>query len=523
MKRLRNPSLLLAAALQVMPVCRTVCTLPAVGSTFAIVLRWTIGAAVATGAFDGISGASAPVIFTSPTNFTGTVGVPFNYYVTITNNAGDPGAFFVLTNKSGVVSAALYNGNSTTSCMPAGLTFKCYDLNTGGSPQPIYGTISGTPTTPVTNLFVHVLCGFTGQIPAETNIYITIFPATSQAPVISNQPASVTNAADTTATFRVVAGGTAPLAYQWRKNDASLSNGGNISGATTTNLTLTTVSQADAASYTVVITNSVGSITSAVAILTVIDPPAIASPPANRTNAAGTTATFAVSATGTGPLSYQWRKNGVGFSNGGNVSGATTTNLTLTSVSQSDAASYTVAITNSAGSVTSAVATLTVLLPPAITSQPTNQTSSAGTTVAFTVSATGADPLSYQWRFFGTNNLAGATSSSMTLSKIHLADAGDYSVVITNTLGAVTSSVATLNVTVPPPPVITVLPQQGNLFRFSFVPIVGLTNQVWKTNTLGGDSWELFTNIPPPVSASSITITDVIAESLHCYRVSFEP
>ncbi|MEP6664490.1 MAG: immunoglobulin domain-containing protein, partial [Verrucomicrobiota bacterium] len=93
--------------------------------------------------------------------------------------------------------------------------------------------------------------------------------------------------------------------------------------------------------------------------------PGIATQPQSRTNNAGTTATFTVEATGTAPLIYQWKKNDENLSNGGNISGATSATLTLSNVNGSDAANYTTTISNSGGSLDSAVATLTVIVPPA--------------------------------------------------------------------------------------------------------------------------------------------------------------
>jgi len=91
-----------------------------------------------------------------------------------------------------------------------------------------------------------------------------------------------------------------------------------------------------------------------VAVLTVICPPAITKQPSSVTNAVGSTATFTVTATGSAPLSYQWFKAGV------LLSGATKSTLNLTKVTSSNAGSYTVKVTNSAGAATSSVANLTV-------------------------------------------------------------------------------------------------------------------------------------------------------------------
>jgi Immunoglobulin domain len=125
-----------------------------------------------------------------------------------------------------------------------------------------------------------------------------------------------------------------------------------------------------------------------------------------------------------------------------------TTTLTLTNVAQSDAASYTVIVTNSAGSLTSWPAILTVLVPPAITAQPQSRTNYFGTTATFSVSATGTEPLSYQWRKRGTN-LGDRTDVVLTLTNVGRRDNGIYAVLVTNMLDSVLSSNATLLVRVP--------------------------------------------------------------------------
>ena len=146
-----------------------------------------------------------------------------------------------------------------------------------------------------------------------------------------------------------------------------------------------------AGSYTVVVTNTAGSVTSAVAVLTVLVPPSITAQPTNLSVVGGANASFSVTASGTAPLSYQWQFNGAG------LAGATGTSLTLASVQPTNGGSYTVVVTNTAGSVTSAVAVLTVLVPPAITAQPTNLSVVEGANASFSVTASGTEPLSYQW------------------------------------------------------------------------------------------------------------------------------
>jgi len=174
-------------------------------------------------------------------------------------------------------------------------------------------------------------------------------------PTIGTQPKSRTNNFGTTATFTVSSGGSAPLHYQWRKNGATLTDGGIVSGSGANTLTLTGVSGADAAGYDVIVTNSINAVTSTVATLTVIDP-LISASPQGRTVVVGSNTTFNVSAAGTG-LSYQWRMEGT------NISGANAASYTRTAVTLADQGGYAVVVTGTYGSVTSATATLTVVLP----------------------------------------------------------------------------------------------------------------------------------------------------------------
>jgi pectate lyase len=150
-----------------------------------------------------------------------------------------------------------------------------------------------------------------------------------------------------------------------------------------------------------------------------------------------------VVATGTAPLSYQWAKGGAA------IAGATGATLTLAAVSTADAGSYAVTVSNAAGKVTSSPATLTVTaaaVAPAITTQPQAQTVTAGASVTLSVVATGTAPLSYQWAKGGAA-IAGAMGATLTLAGVSAADAGSYTVTVSNSAGKVTSSAAALTVT----------------------------------------------------------------------------
>jgi hypothetical protein len=176
---------------------------------------------------------------------------------------------------------------------------------------------------------------------------------TVTAPAITGQPASQSVPVGTTATFSVTATGTAPLSYQWQKNNA------NIGGATSaTYVTPATVSGDNGATFRVVVTNSAGSATSNSARLTVsVAPvaPTISTQPANQTVTVGQVATFSVIAAGTAPLSYQWQKDNA------NISGATSASYTTpATVSGDSGATFRVVVSNSVTNITSNSATLTV-------------------------------------------------------------------------------------------------------------------------------------------------------------------
>ncbi len=259
-------------------------------------------------------------------------------------------------------------------------------------------------------------------------------------PVVTTQPANQTVAEGQTVVFTVAATGTAPLGYQWQKN------GVNISGATGAAYTTPQTAIADSgATYRCIVSNTAGSVTSSAATLTVnAIPPAITTQPAGQTVTEGETATFTVAASGTAPLSYQWQKNGV------NISGATGLSYTTPPTAFPDSrANYRCVISNTAGSITSSAATLTVnAIPPAVATQPANQTVVVGQTATFNVAATGTVPLNYQWQKNGID-IPGANGTSYTTPPATLSDSGSgFRCVVTNPGGSVSSNEVILTVTI---------------------------------------------------------------------------
>jgi O-glycosyl hydrolase len=468
------------------------------GSTYAVVVSNAVGSVTSNTATLTVSAAAvAPTITTEPANQSVTAGqtaaffvvatgtAPLSYvwqkngvtvggnsasYTTPATTAADNGATFVVvvSNSKGsttstmatlTVNPALVAPSITAQpasvAVTAGQTATFSVVASGTAPlsyqwQKNGAAISGATgtnyTTPATtssdngSTFAVVVSNSAGNVTSSAaTLTVNAVPV---APSITTQPASVTVTAGQTATFSVVAGGTAPLSYQWQKNGAA------ISGGTSSSYTTPATTSADNGStFTVVVSNAAGRVTSSSVTLTVNAAPvapSITTQPASVTVTAGQTATFSVVANGTAPLSYQWQKNGTA------ISGATGAVYTTPATTASDSgATFRVVVSNAGGSVTSSSATLTVnaaLVAPSITTQPTSETVALGQTATFTVAASGTAPLSYQWQKDGTA-ISGATSASYTTPATTSSDNGaTFQVVVSNTIGNVTSSAATLTV-----------------------------------------------------------------------------
>jgi hypothetical protein len=286
-----------------------------------------------------------------------------------------------------------------------------------------------------TLLLVSLLIGCGGSVSQA--------PPNPVAPSITTQPTNQIVTSGQTAVFSVVASGTMPLNYQWQKG------GANIAGATSSTYTTPPTTVSDGGSrFRVVVSNSGGTATSTEATLTVngaVQAPSITQQPVDQSVTAGQTATFTVVAAGTAPLTYQWQKGGV------NISRATLSSYITPAATLADSGShFLVVISNSAGSVTSSTATLTVTasaIAPSIIQQPANKTVRVGQTATFTVVASGTAPLTYQWQKNGAI-ISGATSSSYTTPPTALAESGSrFRVMVSNSVGSVTSNAASLSVT----------------------------------------------------------------------------
>ena len=259
----------------------------------------------------------------------------------------------------------------------------------------------------------------------------------TQPVTITVQPQAQTVVEGASTSFSVTATGSAPLSYQWRKG------GVNLADATNATIALNNVRPVDAGNYQVVVRNGAGPVSSTPAALTVNTGVRIITEPQSQSLTNGSNASFTVTASGTVPLTYQWRFNGA------DIAGATTADLGLPAIQPSDAGNYSVVVANAVGSVPSTEAVLNVLIPPVIQTHPASQTVDLASSAAFSVVATGDEPLQYQWQLNG-GNIAGETDATLVLSTVQAADAGSYSVVVQNRGGAVSSQAAALTLNLPP-------------------------------------------------------------------------
>jgi uncharacterized delta-60 repeat protein len=250
---------------------------------------------------------------------------------------------------------------------------------------------------------------------------------------ITKQPQSSNVVAGTNVTFSVEVSNPTEVYYQWMKD------GVDIPGAVYNEYSIFNAQFADAGTYSVFVSTGFGGVDSTNAVLQVGIPASITQQPTNLTVVQGQTATFTAAASGT-PLNYYWKF-------GTSLVGTNST-LVLTNVLPNQAGLYTFIASNFLGSATSSAVRLAVLYPVGITGNPADEAVPVGGTASFQVTATG-NPQSFQW-LYGGNPIPGAVSQVYSIANVTLANAGGYSVIVSNQFNSVTSSVANLSVGYPP-------------------------------------------------------------------------
>jgi hypothetical protein len=439
-------------------------------ATFVLLIMTACG-----GGWDGITG-QPPVITSQPVSQTVTVGQPATFNVTATGTGP--------------------------------LTYQWFDNGTA-----ITGATSSSYTTPAAastangSVFTVTVSNASGTVtsnPATLTVSAGSTTVNPNAPLIITQPANQTVAVGQTATFSVTATGSATLTYQWFKGGVA------ISGATSSTYTTPATVSGDSGSlFTVTVTNSFGTVTSNPATLTVTTaaatPPIITKEPASQTIAVGQTATFTVVATGTPTLTYQWYKGGV------LIAGATSSSYTTPVATSVGTSQYNVIVSNSVGSATSNMATLTVInSTPIATSLSCNPLApSFNSTSTLIPTFSGGTAVIGSAGVGSTDITASAVSGSSYLTPM-LTSAKTYILSVTGSGGAVASASCTVtptNVTISG---ITPANETIGPGKQAFTATVsgGATDKVTWTATAGNFSGNVWTS-PNTVGTYTITATSI--------------
>ncbi len=388
----------------------------------------------------------APTIVTQPQAQTVTTGTN----VTFSVGAGGTGPFGYQWRKDGL---ALPGATTSTLALAA-----------------VQAADAGTYSVVVSNAGGSVL---------SADALLTVNPPAPTPPSFTSQPQSQTANQNSPVTFTVGVAGTAPFTYQWRRDAVDLP------GATNATYTIASAQPIHAGTYTVRVANSVGWAISAGALLTVVgpppgDPPTITGQPVPLVVNPGAGAQFSVMATGTSPLTYQWRKNDV------DIPGANGPTYAIPAVTEADEGLYRVLVQNAIGSRLSQSAGLSVNDPVVILAQPMDLVVAPAGTATFSVTASGTAPLSFQWMKDGTA-LPGAVGATFALSSVSSIDVGVYAVRVGNVVGFQTSRAASLILATPVDATITTNPQTTSGVKELVAEVPSNPGATYAWTLLGGE------------------------------------
>jgi hypothetical protein len=385
---------------------------------YSVVIANSEGSVTSQSATLTVNAATAPVLYSyTPYDATATQGSGVTLSPSLSNGS------------SPFTYQWLKNGTVVPGATSSQLTFTAVAATDAGRYSVIVSNVAGSATSREAALTVNA--------PTPITIY--------------SQPSSQTLYLGQSLSLNVSINGSSPITYQWQKNNVA------IAGATGSYFSISSVTTSDAGTYNVVLTNPAGSVTSTGATVTVSPPvaPTITTQPVSQSVPFNGSFNLSIQATGSPPLTFVWKKDGVA------VTGSGSSYYSGYSATPAQSGSYTVTVSNGAGSVTSNPATIAVAaaLAPTITTPPADQQVSVGLSASFSVTynSTGTGSLTFQWLKNGAA-IAGANSSYFSINAVKDSDAGNYSVIITSAGGSVTSVAAKLTVLPPAAPKVTYWP-----------------------------------------------------------------
>ena len=403
----------------------------------------------------------------------------------------------------------------------SGITYTWYK-NSATSPAIINETLaSGAIITGATTNQLRI----TGLTPAESGSYICEVDGTCQDDLltipatltvsglvqIGTEPPSLTTLCQgSSADIEVVATGTI-LEYKWKKDNVYISDNGTISGTSTAILSISNALTTDAGFYSCEIVGTCNTTETQLAQVVVNPIPAITKQPLGGAICEGDNIQMFVEATGTNPLSYQWKLNNT------DIPLATTSTLTINNIEPVDAGAYTVMVSGaSCGNIISNTATVVVNPKISITVQPANAEVCEDNSAIFTLNATGTGSLSYIWKLddvplVNDGRITGVNTNQLTIALATPADMGIYKAELSSTCGIIESNSATL--TVFDSTKITSHPQSQSV-------LLGLTAN-FNISAIGVNStyqWQKDNVDIPGAQSSSFSIASVVSADAGVYR-----
>ena len=358
-------------------------------------------------------------VTTSPTNQTVNAGATVTFVAASSNPSGADTVQWDVSTSGATAFTPISGATSTTYSFTAG------SADNGNQYEAVFSNSAGTLTSTPATL------------------------AVDYAPVVTANPTSLIANAGKTVTFTAAASANPSATVQWEVSTSGATAFSAIGGATSTTYSFTASSAENDNQYEAVFSNSIGTATSTPSTLTV---DYITASPSDQIVVAGLTASFTSASSNPGGADkVQWEVSTSGATAFSAISAATSTTYSFTTSSAENGSQYEAVFSNSAGTLTSGPATLTVDYAPTITATPAKQTVDVGQTAAFTASASANPTATVQWEVSTSGATAftpisGATSITYGFTTSSTDNGSQYEAVFSNSIGTTTTAPATLTV-----------------------------------------------------------------------------